>query len=79
MARKGKLLEIFSKAQYGDNPLLYTVGYRDFEVIREVSLPEFLRVSNNFETIPITRIEFVKKSNKILFLKSKRGSKGGNS
>lgn len=72
MTRKGKLLEIFSKAIYADNHLLYVVGYRDFEMIKEVSLKEFLKISNKFETIPITRIEFIKKRDKVLFVKSKR-------
>ena len=72
MAKKGKLSEIFSMAQFGDNPMHYVVGYRDFKTTREISLPEFLKESNNFETIPITRIEFIKKKNKILYLKSKK-------
>jgi len=31
MVKKGNIEEIFSKALYADNPLDYTVIYRDFE------------------------------------------------
>ena len=72
MVKKGKLEEIISKAKYADDPFSYTVFYRDFERLREVSLPNFLKESNNFETIPITRIELIMKNNKILFKKSKK-------
>jgi len=71
MSRKGKLAEIFSKAKYADNPTSYIVGYLDFEIIKEVTLPEFIEISDNFETIPITRIQYVKKGNRILFSKTK--------
>ncbi|HSD05326.1 MAG TPA: DUF504 domain-containing protein [Nitrosopumilaceae archaeon] len=69
MSRKGRLSEIFSKAQYADDPTSYTVGYLDYDMIKEVTLPEFIKESDNFETIPITRIQFVKKGNRILFSK----------
>ena len=71
MPRKGKLAEIFSKARYADNPNSYIVGYLDFDVIKEVTLPEFIKISDNFETIPITRIHHIKKGNRILFSKAK--------
>jgi len=67
MPRKGKITEIFSKAIYADNPTSYIVGYLDYDSIKEVTLPEFIKVSENFETIPITRIRFIKKGNRILF------------
>ena len=72
MAKKGKLEEIFSKARYADNPFSYKIFYRDLQNIRELSLPDFLSESDDFETIPITRIELIKKNNKILFTKSKK-------
>ena len=72
MPRKGRLSEIFSKALYADNPASYIVGYLDYDTIKESTLPEFIKESDNFETIPITRIEFVKKENRILFRKSKQ-------
>ena len=72
MTKKGRLEEIFSKAKFADDPLLYRVFYRNLDKISELNLPDFLNESNNFETIPITRIELIKKNNKILFRKSKR-------
>ena len=71
MVRKGKIKEILSKAQYADNPVLYKIFYRDFQMIKELTLPEFIEESNNFETIPITRIEMIKKGSKTLFKKTK--------
>jgi len=72
MPRKGKITEIFSKAIYADNPTSYIVGYLDYDSIKEVTLPEFIKVSDNFETIPITRIRFIKKENRILFHTTKK-------
>ena len=71
MAKKGMIEEIFSKAKYADDPRLYRVFYRDFNSIRELTLLDFLKESNNFEIIPVTRIELIKKNNKILFKKQK--------
>jgi hypothetical protein len=68
--RKGRLKEIFSKALYADNPDLYSVSYRDFNSIVEVSLSEFIRVSENFEVIPYTRIFSVRKRSTVLYSKS---------
>lgn len=69
MSRKGKLAEIFSKAMYADNPDSYIVGYLDYDTIKEVTLPEFIKESDKFETIPITRIQHIKKENRVLFNK----------
>ena len=69
MTKKGVIEEIFSKARFVDDPKLYKVFYRDFENIRELTLPDFIAESNNFETIPITRIEMIKRNEKILFKK----------
>ncbi len=71
MVKKGKIEEIFSKARFADDPNTYKVFFRDFDTIREVPLLDFIIESNNFETIPITRIELIKKDDKILFEKSK--------
>jgi len=70
MTKKGIIEEIFSKAKFADDPMLYRVFYRDLDTIREMTLPDFLKESNNFEIIPITRIQLIKKNNKILFTKS---------
>ena len=69
MTRKGKLAEILSKARYADNPNSYIVGYQDFDTTIEVTLPEFVKISDNFETIPITRIQYIKKGAKTLYTK----------
>ena len=71
MVRKGKIEEILSKAQYADDPNLYKICYRDFQMIKELTLPDFIEESNNFETIPITRIEMIKKGNETLYKKNK--------
>ena len=71
MVKKGQIEEIFSKARFADKTSTYKVFFRDFDTIREVMLPDFIIESNNFETIPITRIEMIKKDDKILFEKSK--------
>jgi len=70
VVRKGKLQEIISKATHADNPELYTVGYRDYDTIKEVSLLEFLQVADNFQVIPASRIMYVKRLDKVLFEKS---------
>lgn len=41
-----------------------------FEKIIEVTLPEFIKVPENFETIPISRIKKITKNNTILFEKN---------
>jgi hypothetical protein len=71
MTKKGIIEEIFSKAKYADDPKSYTIFYRDFDKIKELTLPEFDKASNNFETIPVTRIQLIKKNNRILFTKEK--------
>ncbi len=66
---KGVLKEIISKALYADDPSLYTIGYRDLDQIRELPLLEFIKESDNFNLIPITRIVYVKKRDNILYYK----------
>jgi hypothetical protein len=73
MARKGKVAEIFSKALHHDNPELYQVGYIDLGRTKETTLDDFLRISENFEVIPATRIAYIKKGNDTLYCKSVRG------
>ena len=70
MAKKGIIEEIFSKAIFADDTESYHIFYRDFERIRETSLPKFLIQSNDFQTIPINRIKKIKKSNTVLFEKN---------
>jgi len=67
MTRKGLLAEILSKARHYDDCENYRVGYRDYEQILEVSLSEFLDLSEDFEKIPAGRIYFVKRNGLYLF------------
>jgi len=69
MTRKGRLKEIFSKALYADDPNLYSISYREFNSIIKVSLPEFLKLSENFEIIPPNRIFLVAREEKVLYRK----------
>lgn len=70
MVRKGRLEEIFSKAMHADDPKLYTVAYRDYDEIKELPLLEFLQVSEDFQTIPASRIVYVRRLNETLYRKS---------
>ena len=72
MTKKGVIEEIFSKAMFADDAKTYKIIYRDFERLRETSLHEFIRESNNFQTIPITRIEKIERNHRILFEKNRR-------
>lgn len=67
--RKGRLEEILSKALYADNPNLYSISYRDFDSVVQVPLLEFLKISENFEVIPASRIIRVNKDGEILYTK----------
>ena len=72
MAKKGIIEEIFSKARFADDPKTYQIFYRDFDIIKQLSLIEFEKESDNFETIPASRIQMIKKKNKILFTKQRQ-------
>jgi len=75
MVRKGKIAEIFSKAMYSDNPDLYSVGYLDLGEIKNVTLAEFLKLSENFQVIPASRIVNIKKEDTTLYSKIKNRKK----
>jgi uncharacterized protein (UPF0248 family) len=68
--RKGKLEEILSKARFYDDIDLYQVSYRDFDNITSVTLKEFIYLSSNFESIPISRIVKIKKGLDVIYSKS---------
>jgi len=72
MTKKGVINEIFSKARFGNETETYKIFYRDYEKIKEVTLAEFIKVSENFETIPVSRIKKITKNNTILFEKNTR-------
>jgi uncharacterized protein (UPF0248 family) len=73
--RKGKLEEILSKAMFHDDIELYQVSYRDFDNIVSVTLKEFIFLSSNFESIPVSRIVKIKKGSDVIYSKSIQQSK----
>jgi uncharacterized protein (UPF0248 family) len=68
--RKGKLEEILSKARFYDDIDLYQISYRDFDNIASVTLKEFIYLSSNFQSIPISRIVEIKKGLDVIYSKS---------
>lgn len=68
--RKGKIEEILSKARFYDDINIYQVSYRDFDNITSVTLKEFIYLSSNFESIPISRIVEIKKGHDVIYSKS---------
>lgn len=72
MVRKGRIEEIFSKALHADDPYSYSVFFRDRDVARKLTLPDFIKESENFERIPISRIEKITRGSTILFEKIQR-------
>jgi uncharacterized protein (UPF0248 family) len=72
--KKGKLLEILSKARFYDDISLYQVSYRDFDNIVTIPLKEFILLSSSFELIPISRIVEIKKGTTVVYSKSTTNS-----
>jgi len=68
--KKGKLVEILSKARFYDDIDLYQVSYRDFDNIVTIPLKEFILLSSTFELIPISRIVEIKKGTNVVYSKS---------
>jgi uncharacterized protein (UPF0248 family) len=68
--RKGRLEEVFSRALHADDASLYFVSYRDFDSIVEVPLNEFVSLSENFQTIPASRITSIRRGDEVLYKKS---------
>jgi hypothetical protein len=69
--KKGKLVEILSKARFYDDINLYQVAYRDLDRVVTVPLKEFILLSGTFELIPISRIIEIKKGNIVMYQKAK--------
>ncbi len=69
MVKKGVVEEIFSKARFSEDSKFYVVSFRDFEKIREITLMQFIKESDNFQKIPSSRITKIRKNNTILFEK----------
>jgi uncharacterized protein (UPF0248 family) len=72
--KKGKLVEIVSKARFYDDIALYQVSYRDFDNIVTIPLKEFILLSSSFELIPISRIVEIKKGTTVVYSKSTTNS-----
>jgi uncharacterized protein (UPF0248 family) len=72
--KKGKLVEILSKARFYDDIDLYQVSYRDFDNIVTITLKEFILLSSTFELIPISRIVEIKKGTTVVYSKSTTNS-----
>jgi hypothetical protein len=72
--KKGKLVEILSKARFYDDIALYQVSYRDFDNIVTIPLKEFILLSSSFELIPINRIVKIKKGTTVVYSKSTTNS-----
>ncbi len=69
--KKGLLEEVFSKALHSDNPNIYKVIYREFKKAKELKFLDFLELSDNFETIPASRIILVKREDNIIYRTSR--------
>ena len=72
MVKKSIIEEIFSKARFADDTSTYKIFYRDFERVKKTALTEFIKESNDFQTIPISRIKAIKKNHRILFEKNSK-------
>lgn len=70
--KKGKLVEILSRARFYDDINLYQVAYRDLEKIVRVSMKDFILLSGMFELIPISRIVEIKKGNIVVYQKTNK-------
>jgi uncharacterized protein (UPF0248 family) len=70
MAKKGKLEEIISKALYADDASSYLVTYRDYEDYKQITLSDFIFISENFQTIPASRIIKIELKGQILYKKN---------
>ncbi len=69
MVKKGIIEEIFSKVRFSEDSNSHIVSFRDFEKIREITLPNFIIESDNFQKIPSSRITEIRRSHTILFEK----------
>lgn len=70
MAKKGKLEEIISKALYADDASSYLVTYRDYENYKLIDLSDFILISENFQTIPASRITKIELKGRLLYKKN---------
>jgi uncharacterized protein (UPF0248 family) len=68
--KKGKLVEILSRARFYDDINLYQIAYRDLDKIVSLPLKDFILLSGTFELIPISRIVEIKKGNIVVYQKT---------
>ena len=69
MAKKGKLEEIISKALYADDASSYLVTYRDYKDYKILTLSDFILISENFQTIPASRMTKIELMGQLLYEK----------
>ena len=70
MPKKGKLEEIISKALYADDASSYLVTYRDYKDHKIITLSDFILISENFQTIPASRITKIELKGRLLYKKN---------
>ena len=70
MPKKGKLEEIISKALYADDASSYLVTYRDYKEYKIITLSDFILISENFQTIPASRITKIELKGRLLYKKN---------
>lgn len=66
---KGELEELFSYARFADDKDRYSIVYRDFDTLVEVSLPEWDAAATE-DHIPDHRIVEVRRDGRTLFKRS---------
>ena len=69
MPKKGILEEIISKALYADDASSYLVTYRDYNDYKLITLSDFILISENFQTIPASRITRIELDGRVLYKK----------
>lgn len=69
--RKGSLNETLSYAMHKDDPHLYRVSYRDKDMVKTVSLLNFMN-SEEFSDIPVTRIMQIIKEESVVWKKGQK-------
>jgi uncharacterized protein (UPF0248 family) len=69
--RKGSLDETLSYAIHKDDPRLYSVSYRDKDVIKTCLLADFV-TKEEFSEIPITRILQISKEGIVVWRKGQK-------
>jgi uncharacterized protein (UPF0248 family) len=76
--RKGSLDETLSYAMYKDDPKFYSVTYRDKNTFKNESLTDFM-TKEEFSDIPLTRIQEIRKGQRVVWEKGQKQLKVKNS